>query len=53
MKGLWTQVILVTVNWSFAFLSLKMHDSIIKYLYAMMNVLQASYYMAVMISFVN
>ncbi|XP_021355754.1 cadherin EGF LAG seven-pass G-type receptor 1-like isoform X2 [Mizuhopecten yessoensis] len=44
MKGMWTQIILVTVNWSFAFLSLKMHDSIIKYLYALMNVLQAMFF---------
>ncbi|KAK3090162.1 hypothetical protein FSP39_009603 [Pinctada imbricata] len=40
MKGLWIQIILVTVAWSFAFLSLQMHDSVIKYLYALMNTLQ-------------
>lgn len=40
MRGLWIQIILVTVSWSFAFLSLRMHDAVIKYLYAMMNILQ-------------
>ncbi|KAJ8318311.1 hypothetical protein KUTeg_003402 [Tegillarca granosa] len=45
MKGLWTQIILITVCWAFAFVSLKMHDSILKYLYAMMNCLQGSFFM--------
>lgn len=40
MRGLWIQIILITVSWAFAFLSLRMHDSVIKYLYAMMNILQ-------------
>ena len=40
MRGLWIQIILITVSWSFAFLSLRMHDTVIKYLYAMMNILQ-------------
>jgi len=42
MRGLWTQLILITVVWSFAFVSLKMHDTILKYLYALMNCLQVS-----------
>ncbi|CAC5417390.1 unnamed protein product [Mytilus coruscus] len=44
MRGLWTQLILVTVVWSFAFISLKMHDAILKYLYALMNCLQGSFF---------
>ncbi|XP_062603482.1 adhesion G protein-coupled receptor L2-like [Saccostrea cucullata] len=43
MRGLWIQIILVTVSWAFAFLSLRMHDSVIKYLYAMMNILQGAF----------
>ncbi|XP_048760884.1 adhesion G protein-coupled receptor L2-like isoform X2 [Ostrea edulis] len=43
MRGLWIQIILVTVSWSFAFLSLRMHDAVIKYLYAMMNILQGAF----------
>lgn len=43
MRGLWIQIILITVSWAFAFLSLRMHDSVIKYLYAMMNILQGAF----------
>ncbi|XP_041364256.1 uncharacterized protein LOC121379672 [Gigantopelta aegis] len=44
MKGVWTQLILVTVCWSFAFVSLKMIDAILKYLYALFNCLQGAFF---------
>ncbi|KAI8794290.1 latrophilin-3, partial [Biomphalaria glabrata] len=44
MKALWTQVILVTVCWSFAFISLKIMDNILKYLYAMFTSLQGAFF---------
>ena len=40
MKGLWTQIILITSVWSFAFISLKMSDRILKYLFGLFNCLQ-------------
>ncbi|WAR25739.1 AGRL2-like protein [Mya arenaria] len=40
MKGLWTQIILIAVAWSFAFISLKMNDRIIKYIFGLFNSLQ-------------
>ncbi len=39
-RALWTQTILLTVCWFFAFITLKMRGAIIKYLYALFNVLQ-------------
>ncbi|KAK3761610.1 hypothetical protein RRG08_040305 [Elysia crispata] len=44
MKALWTQVILVTVVWAFAFISVKMLDTILKYLYAMFTSLQGAFF---------
>lgn len=43
-KALWTQTILLTTIWSFAFISLKMTDNILKYLYAMFNCLQGAFF---------
>ncbi|XP_064617683.1 LOW QUALITY PROTEIN: adhesion G protein-coupled receptor L2-like [Liolophura sinensis] len=43
-KSLWTQVILLTVCWAFAFLSVKMMDPIIKYLYAIVLCIQGSFF---------
>ena len=40
MKALWTQIILITAVWSFAFWSLKMSDKIFKYLFGLFNFLQ-------------
>ena len=40
MKGVWIQVILITVCWSFAIISITMVDRILKYLYALFNCLQ-------------
>ncbi|XP_050390445.2 cadherin EGF LAG seven-pass G-type receptor 1 [Patella vulgata] len=45
MKGLWTQIILVTVCWAFAFISIKMVDQILKYIYALFNCLQGAFFM--------
>ncbi|CAG5122306.1 unnamed protein product, partial [Candidula unifasciata] len=45
MKALWTQVILVTVCWAFAFISIKMVDTILKYLYAMFTSLQGAFFL--------
>ncbi|ESO83436.1 hypothetical protein LOTGIDRAFT_169300 [Lottia gigantea] len=45
MKGLWTQLILVTVCWAFAFISIKMVDQILKYIYALFNCLQGAFFM--------
>ena len=42
MKGLWIQIILITVCWSFAIISITMVDRILKYLYALFNILQVS-----------
>lgn len=39
-KALWTQAILLTTAWGFAFLSFMMLDEILKYLYAMFACLQ-------------
>ena len=33
-------MILLTLSWSFAFLSIKMHDVIVKLLFALFNILQ-------------
>ncbi|XP_046574177.1 cadherin EGF LAG seven-pass G-type receptor 1-like [Haliotis rubra] len=44
MKGVWTQLILNTVCWSFAFISIKMVDTILKYLFAMFNFLQGAFF---------
>ncbi|XP_059158667.1 cadherin EGF LAG seven-pass G-type receptor 1-like [Physella acuta] len=44
MKALWTQVILVTVCWAFAFISIKIVDTILKYLYAMFTSLQGAFF---------
>ncbi|KAK3590964.1 hypothetical protein CHS0354_034536 [Potamilus streckersoni] len=44
MKALWTQVILITVFWSFAFVSLKMTDRIIKYLFGLFGFLQGVFF---------
>ncbi|PAA88199.1 hypothetical protein BOX15_Mlig026270g1 [Macrostomum lignano] len=43
-KALWTQVILLSVSWSFAFVSIIMHDIIVKLLYAMFNCLQGIFF---------
>ncbi|CAL1530171.1 unnamed protein product, partial [Lymnaea stagnalis] len=44
MKALWTQVILITVCWAFAFISLKIVDTILKYLFAMFTSLQGAFF---------
>ncbi|XP_052778311.1 adhesion G protein-coupled receptor L2-like [Mya arenaria] len=44
MKGLWTQIILIAVAWSFAFISLKMNDRIIKYIFGLFNSLQGMFF---------
>ncbi|XP_025108331.1 adhesion G protein-coupled receptor L2-like [Pomacea canaliculata] len=44
MKGLWIQLILVTVCWSFAFMSIHIYDRIIKLLYALFNSLQGAFF---------
>ncbi|XP_052265655.1 adhesion G protein-coupled receptor L2-like [Dreissena polymorpha] len=45
MKGLWTQIILITVAWAFAFGSLKMHDRILKYIFGLFNGLQGAFFL--------
>ncbi|XP_064634672.1 adhesion G protein-coupled receptor L1-like [Lineus longissimus] len=44
-KALWTQLILLTIMWAFAFISVKMRGSIIKYLFALFNILQGSFFL--------
>ncbi|XP_053392532.1 adhesion G protein-coupled receptor L2-like [Mercenaria mercenaria] len=44
MKALWTQIILITVVWSFAFISLRMSDRIVKYIFGLFNCLQGSFF---------
>ncbi|XP_074649069.1 adhesion G protein-coupled receptor L3-like [Tubulanus polymorphus] len=44
-KALWTQVILLTIAWAFAFVSVRMRGSILKYLYAMFNCLQGAFFL--------
>ncbi|XP_070181949.1 cadherin EGF LAG seven-pass G-type receptor 1-like [Littorina saxatilis] len=44
MKGLWIQIILITVCWAFAIISIKMVDRILKYLYALFNCLQGAFF---------
>ncbi|XP_076456593.1 cadherin EGF LAG seven-pass G-type receptor 1-like [Babylonia areolata] len=44
MKGLWIQIILITVCWSFAIISITMVDRILKYLYALFNCLQGAFF---------
>ncbi|KAI0236958.1 hypothetical protein LSAT2_012517 [Lamellibrachia satsuma] len=44
-KALWTQTILLTLCWSFAFISVTMHDAIVKLLYALFNILQGAFFL--------
>ncbi|CAD5123647.1 DgyrCDS11973 [Dimorphilus gyrociliatus] len=43
-KALWSQVILLTMSWSFAFISLRMVGAIVKWLYALFNCLQGAFF---------
>ncbi|KAK2189699.1 hypothetical protein NP493_99g02003 [Ridgeia piscesae] len=44
-KALWTQTILLSLCWSFAFISVMMHDDIVKLLYALFNILQGAFFL--------
>ena len=42
-KAVWTQIVLLTLCWTFALMSLIIHGKVVKYLFAFLNCLQVFY----------